>query len=157
MFWTRFPHLWWCRELLVIFVKAKMWFGSGRDSASLSSSGRSLILLCVWFLPPMFMILVGVLTFDSNCIFAWLFLLLSLPHQLQVQVIKKKKGSLIYVSNCHIVYLHKMYHYQKWLQKSNFHETVFMITGNVNFAAGPFFVIFLLIGWLTAQSKYRKL
>ena len=33
------------------FVKAKMWFGSGRDSASLSSCSRSLNLLCVWFCP----------------------------------------------------------------------------------------------------------
>ena len=37
---------WW-----LVFVKAKMWFGSGRDSASLSSSSRSLNLPCVWFCP----------------------------------------------------------------------------------------------------------
>ena len=36
----------------LIFVKAKMWFGSQ------SSSSRSLILLCVWFLLSIFMILV---------------------------------------------------------------------------------------------------
>ena len=41
------------------------------------------LLLRSWF---------GVLIFDSNCIFAWLFFMLSLPHQLQVQVIKKKQG-----------------------------------------------------------------
>ena len=43
---------WW-----LIFVKAKMRFGSGRDSASLSSSSRSLNLLCVWFLSTFFFLL----------------------------------------------------------------------------------------------------
>ena len=76
---------WW-----LVFVKAKMWFGSGRDSASLSSSSKSLNLLCVWFCPLFLRSWFGVLTFDSNCIFAWFFLLF-LQHQLQGQVKKKKK------------------------------------------------------------------
>ena len=56
---------WW-----LVFVKAKMWFGSGRDYASMSSSRRSLNLLSVWFCPLILRYWFGVLTFDSNCIFA---------------------------------------------------------------------------------------
>ena len=56
---------WW-----LVFVKAKMWFGSGRDYASMSSSSRSLNLLSVWFCPLILRSWFGVLTFDSNCIFA---------------------------------------------------------------------------------------
>ena len=64
---------WW-----LIFVKAKMWFGSDRDSASLSSSSRSLNLVCVQFLSTFFLRSgFGVLIFDSNCIFAWPFCFLS--------------------------------------------------------------------------------
>ena len=56
---------WW-----LVFVKAKMWFGSGRDYASLSSSGGSLNQLSVWFCPLILRSWFGILTFDSNCIFA---------------------------------------------------------------------------------------
>ena len=77
---------WW-----LFFVKAKMWFGSGRDSASLSSSGSlwtcsGLSGFCLLFLRSWF----GVLTFDSNCIFAWSFCFLS-PTSSKDRWYKKKK------------------------------------------------------------------
>ena len=59
---------WW-----LVFVKAEMWFGSGRDFASMSSSSRSLNLLSVWFCPLILRSWFGVLASDSNCIFAWSF------------------------------------------------------------------------------------
>ena len=76
---------WW-----LVFVKAKMWFGSGRDYASLSSSSRSLNLLSVWFCPLILRSWFGVLTFDSNCIFACSFCFFS-PTSSKDRWIKKKK------------------------------------------------------------------
>ena len=74
----------------LVFVKAKMWFGSGRDSASLSSFSRSLSLLCVWFCPPFFKILVWSPDLWFKLYFCLIFLFF-LPHQLQGKVNKKKK------------------------------------------------------------------
>ena len=76
---------WW-----LVFVKAKMWFGSGRDYASMSSSSRSLNLLSVWFCPLILRSWFGVLTFDSNCIFACSFYFFS-PTSSKDRWIKKKK------------------------------------------------------------------
>ena len=66
---------WWFK----IFVKAKMWFGSGRDSASLSSSGRSSNLLCVWVLPSFSKILVWSPNLWFELYFAWSSCFLSPP------------------------------------------------------------------------------
>ena len=76
---------WW-----LVFVKAKMWFGSGRDYASMSSSSRSLNLLSVWFCPLILRSWFGVLTFDSNCIFACSFCFFS-PTSSKDRWIKKRK------------------------------------------------------------------
>ena len=79
---------WW-----LVFVKAKMWFGSGRDYASMSSSSRSLNLLSVWFCPLILRSWFGVLTFDSNCIFACSFCFFSPTSSKDrwIKKIKKKK------------------------------------------------------------------
>ena len=89
-----------CVSWWLIFVKAKMWFGSGRDSASLSSSCRSLNLLCVWFLPSFLRSWFGVLTFDSNSIFAWSFCFLS-PTSSKDRWLKTKQNKAeMYSRNC---------------------------------------------------------
>ena len=58
--------------------------------ASLSSSSRSLNLLSVWFCPLILRSWFGVLTFDSNCIFACCFCFFS-PTSSKDRWIKKKK------------------------------------------------------------------
>ena len=64
----------------------------GRDSSSLSSSSRSLNLLCVWFCPLFFFkILVWSPDLWFELYFCLIFLL-CLAHQLQGQVKKKKKS-----------------------------------------------------------------
>ena len=76
---------WW-----LVFVKAKMWFGSGRDSASLSSSSRSLNLstCSVSGFAHFLKILVWSPDLWFELYFCLIFLLF-LPHQLQGQVNKK--------------------------------------------------------------------
>ena len=82
---------WW-----LVFVKAKMWFGSGRDYTSLSSSSRSLNLLSVWFCTLILRSWFGVLTFDSNCIFACSFCFFS-PTSSKDRWIKKIKKKKIFI------------------------------------------------------------
>ena len=69
----------------LVFVKAKLWFGSGQDSALLSASSIP-NLLCVWFLPTFLKILVWspALWFELHFCLIFLFFL---PHQLQGQAL----------------------------------------------------------------------